>query len=640
MSFKLFNKFKQTLLMKITGMVILTVLVVSGSIAGVAYYFLSSNLNRQAREEAATASRVVEASLKALQEKTMMIASLIANNPSVSSAIKEGKTDFLQKFASDIVKSQEGMLVTIVNKEGNVIARGHSDKTGDSVMNQNNVKKALAGEATTGVEEGSVVKLSLRSGHPVKIEGEIVGSIIAGIDLSSDTTFVDKMKKDLGVECTIFHNDTRVSTTILKDGQRAIGTKMDNPQVIETVLNKGQIFYNENKIMDRKYDTVYWPLHGADGKIAGMLFIGKDRSAIDAIYVRIILSLFACVVFIGGCMIIAGIVMSRSIVAPVKKTVEGMEEISKGDLTLRIDASSNDEIGEMAKHFNVFVEKLHTAIKKVAESSNKVSSEANLLESAAEQMASGIEQASLQVNSVATASEEMSTTSSEIAQNCVMVARGSESANSSAMSGAGIVQETIVVMNHISERVKESANIISKLGSRSEQIDQVIGLINEIADQTNLLALNAAIEAARAGEHGRGFAVVADEVRKLAERTTEATREIGATIQAMQSETKNAVKSMEEGVTEVEKGTSEAAKSEDALTDILSQVGTVTSEINQIAVAIEQQTATTNEISGSIQQFSSLMHDMSKRIQDNANAASHLATLSKDLEKLVGQFQV
>jgi methyl-accepting chemotaxis protein len=432
MSVAMFKKIRKTLLAKITGMVVITVLIVSGTISGVAYYFLSSNLNKQAKEEAATASRVVEASLSGMKDKTMMIASLMANNPSVASAVKEGNSGFLQKFAGDIVKSQEGMLITIANKDGNVLARGHSDKAGDSVLNQINVKKAMAGEATTGIEEGTVVKLSLRAGHPVKVGGEIVGTITAGVNLSSDTNFVDKIKKELGVECTIFHNDMRVSTTILKDGQRAVGTKMDNSQVLDTVLAKGQIFHNENKIMNRMYDTVYWPLQGADGKIAGMFFIGKDRSAIDKTYVTILLSLLASVLIIGGCMIAAGIMMSRSIVSPIKKTVDVMKDISKGDLTLRIDASSHDEIGDMAQHFNAFVETLHGAIKKVAESSNKVSSEAMLLDSAAEQMASGIEQASAQVNSVAAASEEMSSTSSEITQNCVMVAKGSENANVSA----------------------------------------------------------------------------------------------------------------------------------------------------------------------------------------------------------------
>ncbi len=130
MSISMFKNIKQTLLVKITGMVILTVLIVSVTISAVAYYFLSSNLNRQAKEEAATASKVVEASLNAVKDKTIMIASLLANNPNVSAAVKEGKGDFLQKFAGDIVKSQEGMLITIANKDGNVLARGHSDKTG------------------------------------------------------------------------------------------------------------------------------------------------------------------------------------------------------------------------------------------------------------------------------------------------------------------------------------------------------------------------------------------------------------------------------------------------------------------------------------------------------------------------------
>lgn len=338
--------------------------------------------------------------------------------------------------------------------------------------------------------------------------------------------------------------------------------------------------------------------------------------------------------------LVISIFMTRLILAPINATVGVIEDIARGDLTKRIDVSSRDEIGEMGKHFNSFVDTLHSTITRVAESSNKVSDAASMLDGASEQMATGVEQAATQINSVATASEEMSTTSSEIAQNCIMAAKSSEKANQAATSGETIIHQTVTVMNRINERVKQSAQIIKNLGTRSDQIGEVVGLINDIADQTNLLALNAAIEAARAGEHGRGFAVVADEVRKLAERTTEATKDIGQTIEAMQADTKGAVSSMEQGVKEVELGTEEAAKSGEALKDILRQISTVTTEINQIAVASEEQTATTNEIATNIGQISQVMQDTSRRIQDNADAASQMAGLSKELKDLVGQFRL
>jgi methyl-accepting chemotaxis protein len=337
---------------------------------------------------------------------------------------------------------------------------------------------------------------------------------------------------------------------------------------------------------------------------------------------------------------VIGLFMRSLIVAPIKRTVACIEAVAAGDLTKRIDVSSKDEFGELATHFNSFADRLHDAISQVARSSRDVSSAAEILDSAAEQMAAGIEQAATQVDSVATASEEMSKTSSEIAQNCVVAARSSDEAAQSANTGESMTRQTINIMNRISDRVKDSAEVIRSLGTRSDQIGQIVGLINDVADQTNLLALNAAIEAARAGEHGRGFAVVADEVRKLAERTSHATKEISNTIYAMQAETKKAVGSMEEGVEEVSVGTSEAAKSGEALQEILSQINKVTLEINQIAVASEQETATTNEIASSIQQISGVMRDTTLRIQENSNASSQLAGLSKALEAAVGQFRL
>lgn len=158
--------------------------------------------------------------------------------------------------------------------------------------------------------------------------------------------------------------------------------------------------------------------------------------------------------------------------------------------------------------------------------------------------------------------------------------------------GSEVVSNTVKVMGNIAQRVHETARTVESLGARSDQIGGIINTIQDIADQTNLLALNAAIEAARAGEQGRGFAVVADEVRALAERTTKATKEIGDMIKAIQGETKKAVSAMEAGVNEVELGTTEAAKSGESLQKIVEQINAVSMQVNQVATAAEEQTAT------------------------------------------------
>ncbi len=345
-----------------------------------------------------------------------------------------------------------------------------------------------------------------------------------------------------------------------------------------------------------------------------------------------------------GIALMAGLAgwLLRSIMRPINAMIAMLQDMSEGqgDLTKRLDDSSKDEIAVASRYFNLFIEKLRGIIAGLAQATIEIASASTQLHETAEQMATGAEEVAAQAGTVATAGEEMSATSGTIAQNCLYAAEGSQHASAAAVSGAKVVDETIAVMNSIAERVKNSARAVESLGSRSDQIGEIIGTIEDIADQTNLLALNAAIEAARAGEQGRGFAVVADEVRALAERTTKATKEIGEMIKAIQTETGEAVTVMEEGVSEVSRGSEKATESGKALGQILEQINAVTSQIAQVATAAEEQTATTSEISRNMQQITEVVAQTASGSQESAAAANQLSALAEELKKVVGQFKV
>jgi methyl-accepting chemotaxis protein len=313
--------------------------------------------------------------------------------------------------------------------------------------------------------------------------------------------------------------------------------------------------------------------------------------------------------------------------------------VAKGDLSVAVKVENRFQ-GSILWEMKTMVENLRKLVEMTVDISSSIASASNQLHANSDQIATGAEEVASQTSTVATASEEMSSTSADIAHNCTLAADLSNQTMDSANNGASVVNESITGMNVIADRVRKTSNTIVSLGSRSEQIGEIIGTIEDIADQTNLLALNAAIEAARAGEQGRGFAVVADEVRALAERTTKATREISDMIKAIQNETKLAVHAMEEGVKEVEKGAESSQKSGQAIKEILNNINEISIQISQIATAAEQQTATTGEVTVNIQQITEVVHQTARGAEESATAAAQLAEQAQMLQSQVANFKL
>ena len=368
----------------------------------------------------------------------------------------------------------------------------------------------------------------------------------------------------------------------------------------------------------------------------------KQLDTVDAWSVRSRIAGLAMLCFVVIICTAAWWVIESKVVLPLRSLAARLHDIAEGDadLTRRIEVDGHNEIDEVGIWFNVFIGRIEGIVRQVAGHAETLGAAATELALTAEETASQSTVQKEQATHIALTMNEMSTAVKEISENTQVAAVDARKAEESAHTGGQTVQTTVETIEDLMRANQQTSSRIEELGRSSDAIGRIINVIDEIAEQTNLLALNASIEAARAGEHGRGFAVVAGEVRRLAERTSSATKEIDKTVRAIQQGTVDAVEAMRSSMSHVQSGVQSARSAGEALTSIIYGSESVQKMVTQIASAATEQSYSTQSVVTSVNEIVSIIERTAASSQQSVQACAQLSSLADELSKLVGSFKV
>ena len=471
---------------------------------------------------------------------------------------------------------------------------------------------------------------------------------------------VDRLRAISGGHVTIFKGETRVSTTVLNEGKRSVGTKASDA-ITDAVLKAGSSYTGVANVVGEEYHSAYEPIKDASGKVIGMMFVGLSVHELDEITRDFVLKM---VLTIGGVLIVIGLiswqVLGRAI-EPLQDVTAGLEQISHGDLRLAdFEVDRRDEIGRLASGTNEMKERLKHLLMNVARGSeivaasseeltaNAVQASDSVREAAANtvKLSEGAEKQSETVEALETLVDEMHIKMGELLDAAADMKAAISECEVKTEAGRSKSDHAVEQIKRIEKQVQASADLVEGLGARSKEIGSIVETIGAIADQTNLLALNAAIEAARAGEHGRGFAVVADEVRKLAEQSREAASTIATLIGHIQKDVEAAVGSIREGNESVGLGAASVMETGTAFGGIEDQINRLRSNIEESIERMEVVSDASNMVQVSMEEINKLSRDAEEEAQsvsasaeEQSAAMSEMASASNRLSELAQELQ-
>ena len=565
---------------------------------------------------------------------------IVASNPEMSKAMAESQRD---KLAEQVVPLFEGLKKQYAVRQfqfylppATSFLRAHKrEKFGDDLSSFRKTILATNQNKTPvkGLEKG-VAGIGIRGISPVYHQGSHIGSVEFGMSFGQAffEQFKDKYQVDIGL---YVKRDSKFEVF----GSTIQSTVLDNELLLKAFQNQNVL--ERIEISHTPYAVFGKSITDFSGQPIGVLVIAMDRSE----HVNAIKNTQNSTLILGGLSLIGGIFIAifigRTIVNPITIAVEAMNEIAEGDgdLSKRLEADGRNEISLLGEAFNRFAEKVRKMVLQVGKATEQLAASAEEMSTITNLTNNGVKAQQAETEMVATAMNQMTATVLDVANNATKASKAAQKADQEAVNGKAVVEKTVTSIDVLAKEIETSSHLMQELESNSVNIGTVLVVIRSIAEQTNLLALNAAIEAARAGEQGRGFAVVADEVRTLASRTQESTQEIQSMIEKLQQGSKNVVDAMQQSKDKSSQSVIQAESALVSLNEITNSVTTI-SEMNiQIAGAASEQSNVAEEINKNIVNISGVVDETAEGAKQTLMASQELASLANDLQNLVAQFK-